>query len=89
MDAEGKFRIKQESRGKQNWKPGKYKVRISKIVDRKGNLPDDPAQLEAAADAGVKTKNVVPARYSGDDSPLDVEIKAGENNLPPFELKSR
>jgi hypothetical protein len=87
-DAEGKFRIQQEARGKQNWKPGKYKVQVTKLVDRQGNLPDDPGQLEAAG-AGARAKNVVPARYGGDDSPLDVEIKAGENNLPPFELKSR
>src|SRR5262249_31387355 len=87
-DAEGKFRIKQD--GKVVWKPGKYKVQVTKIVDRQGNVPDEQesGQLEAAG-AGGKSKNLVPARYGGDDSPLDAEIQPGENNLPPFQLKSR
>lgn len=66
--------------------PGKYRVLISKYVDRKGNAPEaeDYDQLKAAGEL----RNQIPRRYNDpNESVLFVDIKAGRNELPVFELK--
>jgi hypothetical protein len=69
-------------------KPGKYKVFISRMVDKDGNVPtdDDPGQLEMAG----KLKNQVSMKYYNRQQPqFTVDITGGTNDLPPFELKSK
>jgi hypothetical protein len=69
-------------------KPGKYKVFISRMVDKDGNVPteEEPGMLEMAG----KLKNQVAAKYSNrEKAEITVDIADGTNNLPPFEVKSK
>lgn len=69
-------------------KPGKYKVLVSRMVDKDGKVPaeDDPGQLEAAG----RLRNQVAARFSAAEKPeITIELKDGDNALPPFEVKSK
>ncbi len=68
--------------------PGRYQVLIAWLVDKKGNVPsaEDYEQLKAKG----ALYNKLPEQY-GDPASSDryVEIKAGENVLPPFEFKGK
>lgn len=86
-DAEGKFSL--DGTTFKSVKPGKYIVRITKYVDKKTGQAIDPEQYDQVLAAGT-AKNFLPDKYGGDEmNPLSGEIKAGENALPPFELKSK
>jgi hypothetical protein len=84
-DEEGKFYL--DGTTFKTVKPGKYIVRVSKLVDKKtGKVPEreDYDQLHAAD----KLKNLLPARFNqNEENPLVAEIKEGVNELPPFQLK--
>jgi hypothetical protein len=76
-DAQGKFSIRPESSNDRPLEPGLYAIVISKYGHKTG------------ADA-MTMVNVVPAPY-GDSTktPLTVDVKAGVNQVPPIELKSK
>lgn len=87
-DANGEFEMTPNSPGGQSVKPGEYRVSISKVVDPKGKAlkPEDLGQIQASG----KAKQLVPAKYSDPaQTTLTATIKGGDNNLPPFDLKSR
>jgi hypothetical protein len=65
--------------------PGRYHVLISKMVDKKGNMPspEEFGQLQAQG----ALRNFLPDRYSDRaSSDLYAEVKDGENVLPTFKL---
>jgi len=74
-NAQGEFIIKPDANNN-NWlKPGKYIVLISKIA---------PIEVKAM---GAPEVNLLPSQYSSQEkTPLNAELKNGENKLPPFEL---
>ena len=76
-NAQGEFIIKPDANDN-NWlKPGKYIVLISKIA---------PLEVKAM---GTPEVNLLPSKYNlQDKTPLNAELKNGENKLPPFELVS-
>jgi hypothetical protein len=87
-DPEGRFVVASHPK-KPGLKPGKYKVFISKWVDRKTGQAPKPEEMEMQRVAGL-LKNVVPARYSNKDKPaLTAEVESGNTDLPPFELKRK
>jgi len=87
-DANGNFEVLPDPRDGRTLTPGNYAVLITKMVDKKGNMPseEDAGQLQAAG----LLRNAVPNRYgSEEETQLKAEIKSGENKLPPFELKGK
>jgi hypothetical protein len=87
-DANGRFQLDADARSGRQLKPGTYRVFISKYVDKRGGkVPDDddPGQLEASGAA----QNLVPALYSDREHAPTVELKAGQNDLPPIALTGR
>jgi hypothetical protein len=83
--SDGNFELKARPGGKEALPPGQYNVLITRLVDKKGNVPkeEDYGQLEAAG----RLKNELPEKYGDKDFPqFTVEIKAGDNNLPPFDV---
>jgi len=87
--ADGKFELQPVGKEKVGLKPGKYKVLVSKLVDKKtGKVPneEDYGQLEAAN----MLKDVLKGKYSDRDFPkITIEVKEGEKELAPIELKSK
>jgi hypothetical protein len=84
-DGQGKFEIRSGTRPAVI-QPGTYRVMISKFVDKKGQVPnqEDYEQLKAAG----MLRDLVPRKYNDPaESVLTAEIKAGANDLPPFDLK--
>jgi hypothetical protein len=86
-DKDGAFELD----GKSPYKtvsPGTYKVTITKYVDAKGeSIPPD--QYEMVKMSG-NVKHALPARYADPfKTDQSAEIKAGKNDLNPFELKSK
>ena len=81
-DAGGKFEVRV--------KPGKYVVVLTKMVDRKGNVPkesEDPTQDQTQLEASGYLRNALPAKYAeASSSPLGVEIPTGGKELPPFDV---
>lgn len=79
---DGKFELKV--------KPGKYTVVLTKMVDKKGNVPKDsenPAEDQAQLEASGYLRNAISAKYSDPtSSPLGVEIPADGKDLPPFDV---
>jgi hypothetical protein len=91
-DASGSFQVEPNRVSRMTLKPGKYRVFISKQVDKSGKVPSPEDVGQTVSDTGgpgVGLKEAVPAKYSGANSQLTAEIKPGDNTLPPFELKSR
>jgi len=87
-DQQGHFEVPPRPKGKEGLPPGKYVVFVRKLVDKKGNVPNDEeyGQLEAAG----QLINKVPERYSSFDSPsLSADVTKDTKELPPFQLKSR
>jgi hypothetical protein len=85
-DGQGKFEIRAGGTPPTVITPGTYRVLISKFVDKKGQAPnaEEYDQLKAAG----QLRNLVPTKYNDPaESVLVVEIKAGANDLPPFDLK--
>ncbi|HYT90656.1 MAG TPA: hypothetical protein VEL76_18255 [Gemmataceae bacterium] len=85
-DAEGNFEIR--ATGTKQIPPGTYSVVVSKWVDRKtGKDVTDAEEMEQMRARG-DLRNLLPTKYSeASTSNLSAEIKAGENVLPPFDLK--
>ncbi|MCI0682933.1 MAG: carboxypeptidase-like regulatory domain-containing protein [Gemmataceae bacterium] len=85
---EGKFELDGTSAQK-SLKAGKYLVLVSKFVDKKTGQappPEEYGQLEASG----LGKQVVPFKYTDrENTPLNVDIVEGKNELKPFELKSK
>jgi len=84
---EGKFTVESSSK-KAGLKPGtKYKVYISKWVDKKGLPPNPPEEAEQLRAAGM-LRNMVPYKYSNkEEAPvLTVEVKSGKNEPVTFAL---
>jgi hypothetical protein len=76
--ADGAFTIKPDSQSNNLLRPGRYIVLVAKVVS-----------TEPGGAMGTPTVNLVPAEYSlQDQTPLDVELKNGDNTLPPFEILS-
>ena len=70
-------------------KPGSYIVLIARDVKKDGTPPraDDDWQKLAVPGA---LRNTLPPRYSDKSRPVfTVEVKKGDNELPPFELTSQ
>jgi len=89
-DASGNFEVKPHPTTKLTLKAGQYIVLVGKFVDIKTGQAlkqdEDFGQLLAQG----KGYDVVPEVYRDHiKSPLNVEIKTGDNALQPFELKSR
>lgn len=86
-DQNGKFLLVRPG-GAAALAPGKYNVTVRKMVDKKGNVPneEDYGQLEAA---GLLV-NKLPRQYSDPAFPkLTVEVKSDTKTLPPLEVKSK
>jgi hypothetical protein len=87
-DAEGNFQVKPD-KAKRTLPPGTYTVLVRKYVQKDGK-PPPPAEDQLMLIASGQLHNILPERYSSPkSSPLTVEIKPGDNALPPLELKSR
>lgn len=87
-DREGKFEVRPRPRSKEVLPPGQYVVFVRKLVDQKGNVPNDEeyGQLEAAG----QLSNQVPDSYSDRFFPqITVDIKPDTRSLDPFELKGQ
>jgi len=78
-NAEGKFTVENSSK-KAGLKPGKYKLFISKCVDRRTKQAPPPEEMEMLRSSGL-ADNLVPAKYSNPEQPpvITVDIKAGKN----------
>jgi hypothetical protein len=86
-DQDGNF-VLRAPKGRPPLAPGSYVVTVRKLVDKKGNVPNDEdyGQLDAA---GLLV-NKLPAKYGDPAFPnLTLEVKSGEKSLAPFELKSK
>jgi hypothetical protein len=69
-DQEGKFLLTGSRRGDSGIVPGKYKVRVSRFIDRDGRvLPSDHKQADYP-----HAVESVPAPYSSPESPLEVTV---------------
>jgi hypothetical protein len=85
-DAEGKFKVAQIAG--RTIAPGTYQVLVTKWVDPKGKITEQ-GEIDQLRAAGL-AKNVVPEKYADTAStPLKADIKAGSNELAPFDLKSK
>jgi hypothetical protein len=85
-DQEGKFTLRRKA--KAPLAPGNYVVTVQKLVDKKGNVPNDEdyGQLQAAG----QLVNKLPARYSDVGARnLTVKVEADTKSLPPIELSSK
>jgi hypothetical protein len=82
-DADGKFQLR--------IKPGTYRVSLTRLVDKKGNVPkesDNPTEDFTQLEASGYLRNVFPPAYADPSStPLKVEIPPGGKELEPFEVK--
>lgn len=93
-DAEGNFQLTTYEFG-DGAAEGQYKVVISKPTaapteSGSGGCPDghDDEVIESHADGAGSTSNVVPAQYTtSSDTPLSAEVKPGDENNFPFEIK--
>ncbi|WP_020470363.1 hypothetical protein [Zavarzinella formosa] len=77
-DANGAFTIQPDANNNNRLRPGKFMVLVTKSVPAK-------------ADGGMGTPmlNLVPPIYGlQDKTPLDIELKTGDNKPEPFELVS-
>lgn len=69
---------------------GKYRVTFTCVVplNRRSNGASGLSDDKTDDDRMLKTKELVPAEYSGESSPVEFEIKAGENffeyDIPPI-----
>jgi hypothetical protein len=69
-DREGNFTLTGSRQGEKGVVPGKYRVRVSRFIDRDGSvLPSDAKQADFP-----HAVESVPAPYSAPDSPLEVEV---------------
>jgi hypothetical protein len=69
-DQDGNFTLIGSRRGDKGVVPGKYKVRVSRFVERDGSpLPPDWTQAEHP-----NARETVPAPYSSPESPLEVTV---------------
>jgi hypothetical protein len=88
-DPEGRFQLK--SRESEWVKPGRYVVIIAKEVDKQGKVPvfkEGEDMMKYAAPGMLH--NILPGVYKDRDrSPFTVEVAPGDNELGPFDLKSR
>jgi len=78
-DKAGNFTLTGSRQGDKGLVPGKYKVRVSRFMDRDGSiLPSDAKQADYP-----HAEESVPAPYSSPDSPLQVTVpeKGGTVNV--------
>ena len=69
-DQDGNFTLTGSRRGEKGVVPGKYKVRVSRFLERDGTpLPQDWKQAEHPS-----AKETVPPPYSAIDSPFEVTV---------------
>lgn len=69
-DRAGNFTLTGSRQGAKGVVPGKYKVRVSRLVDRDGTvLPSDSKEADFP-----HSRESVPAPYSSPDSPLEVTV---------------
>lgn len=72
-DAEGKFEVISSRNDDSGVPPGKYTVRVSRLMDRDGTiLPTDAIQADYP-----NAMESIPAPYSTSSSPLEVSIPEG------------
>jgi hypothetical protein len=72
-DQDGNFTLTGSRQGDRGVVPGKYRVRVSRFVDRDGSvLPSDHKQADYP-----HAVESVPAPYSSPDSPLEVTVPEG------------
>lgn len=88
-DAEGNFTLTGSRRGDKGIVPGKYKVRVSRLMDRDGSiLPSDAKEVDYP-----HARESIPAPYSSPDSPVEVTVpeKGGtvDVSLPVKTLEKR
>jgi hypothetical protein len=87
-DSDGKFEVRPRKGDKEALKPGKYTVFITRLVDKNGKVPteEDFGILEAEGKLHDELKD----KFNDQETPqLGVEIKPGDNELKPFDLKSK
>ena len=70
-------------------KPGTYKVVITKLVDKKTGAAITPENYPQQMFAGTAKNSLPPVYEKENTTPLTAEIKEGNNELKPFELKSK
>jgi hypothetical protein len=82
-NAEGKFELK--------LRPGSYSVTLTRMVDKKGNVPpdsEDPAEDYTQLEASGLLRNAFPPKLAAPTTtPHKVDIPAEGKDLPPFEVK--
>ena len=84
-NAEGKFELKV--------KPGAYTVTMTRLVDKKGNVPaesENPAEDFTQLEASGYLRNAFPPKYAAiNTSPYKVEIPSGGKTLEPFDVSTK
>lgn len=76
-DQDGNYTLTGSRRGDSGIVPGKYKVRVSRFVDRDGTvLPSDAKQADYP-----HAVESVPAPYSSPDSSLEIEVPEAGGTL--------
>lgn len=82
---EGKFEVR--------LRPGSYTVLLTKLVDSKGNVPviTDPEKQDwGQIEANAQFRQAFPPAYNNPSlSPFKAEIKDGDTELPPFDVKKK
>jgi hypothetical protein len=85
---DGRFELQPRPGTNEALPPGKYMVLITRFVDTKGNVPSDEEFTKLSFED--KLINQLPKKYNEKSSPqFVVEIKSGDNELPPFDVKSK
>jgi hypothetical protein len=85
---DGRFELQPRAGTNEALPPGNYMVLIIRIVDEKGKVPSD----EEYSKVRFKDKpiNQLPEKYNNKNNPqFVVDIKSGDNELPPFDVKSK
>jgi hypothetical protein len=87
-DKQGNFTLTGSREGARGVVPGKYKVRVTRLIEKNGSvLPSDAK--EADHPHAIES---VPAPYSAPDSPLEVTVPESGGALPieiPLKLRTR
>jgi hypothetical protein len=88
VEPDGTFEIKTYVDG-DGAPPGKYRVSIMAPAAGGTSKKDQPAETQAASAPGVKVPAAIAAKFANvETAGLEIEVNAGENNLPPFELSA-
>jgi hypothetical protein len=88
VQPDGSFEIKTYVEG-DGAPPGKYRVSIMAPTAGGTSKKDQPAEAQSASAPGVRVPAAIAAKFANvETAGLEIDVNAGENNLPPFELSA-